>query len=134
MPPGRRKSGNPSTSTRNAVAQSTLSFNSKSTRVTKPSAADASTKKATSKLSEVALAEAVDHVQSEDLEPEPEVVNVPTRQQAKLVIAKDEAEQKAEKVSDSQLKRYWKAEEDKRKAPRGMTLAHLLRRSSRVRC
>jgi DNA polymerase delta subunit 4 len=119
MPPGRRKSGNPSVSSRNAAAQSTLSFNSKSARVTKPSAADASTKKVSSKISEAELGEAVDNVHSEDLNLEPEVAEVPIRQQAKPVAVKDEAEEKAEKISDPQLKRYWKAEEDKRKAPRG---------------
>ena len=121
MPPGRRKGGNTSASARNAAAQSTLSFNSKSARVTKSSATDASTKKATSKISETALAEAVDNVQSEDVVPEPEVVEVPIRQQTKPVAIKEEIELKAEKISDTQLKRYWKAEEDKRKAPRGMT-------------
>jgi DNA polymerase delta subunit 4 len=118
MPPARRKSGNTAASTRNAAAQPTLSFNSKSARVTKPSVGDASTEKAISKVSELALAEALEH--GEDAEPEPEVVEVPIRQQAaKPVVVKDEAEEKAEKISDSQLKRYWKAEEDKRKAPRG---------------
>jgi DNA polymerase delta subunit 4 len=120
MPPARRKSGNTAASTRNAAAQSTLSFNSKSVRVTKPSAGDASTEKAILKVSEPALAEALEHVQSEDAEPEPEVIEVPIRQQAvKPVAVKDETEEKAEKISDSQLKRYWKAEEDKRKTPRG---------------
>jgi hypothetical protein len=119
MPPGRRKSGNPSVSTRNAAAQSTLSFNSKSVRVTKPSAADASTKNISSKISEAELGEAVNNVHSEDLDLEPEVAEVPIRPQAKPVAVKDEAEEKAEKIANSQLKRYWKAEEDKRKAPRG---------------
>jgi DNA polymerase delta subunit 4 len=120
MPPTRRKSGNTAASTRNAAAQSTLSFNSKSARVTKPSAGDASTEKAAAKVSEPALAEALEHVQSEDAEPEPEAVEVPIRQQAvKPAVVKDEAEEKAEKISDSQLKRYWKVEEDKRKSPRG---------------
>jgi DNA polymerase delta subunit 4 len=119
MPPGRRKSGNPSASARNAAAQSTLSFNSKSARVTKPAAADASTKKALLEISEAALAEAVGSPHSEDIDTEAEAVEVPIRQQTKPVVAKDEAELKAEKVSDLQLKRYWNAEEDKRKAPRG---------------
>jgi DNA polymerase delta subunit 4 len=93
--------------------------------VTKPSAGDASTEKATSKVSKPAPAEALEDVQSEDVEPETEVVEVPIRQQvAKSVVVKDEAEEKAEKISDSQLKRYWKAEEDKRKAPRGNCSTH----------
>ena len=121
MPAGRRKGGNTPASARNAAAQSTISFNSKSARVTKSSATDASTKKATSKISATALAKAVDNLQSEDVVPEPDVVEVPIRQQTKAVAKKEEIELKAEKISDTQLKRYWKAEEDKRKAPRGMT-------------
>jgi hypothetical protein len=100
--------------------------------VTKPSAADASTKKISSKISDAALAEAVDNVRSEDLDPEPEVAEVPIRQQAKPVAVKDEAEEKAEKISDSQLKRYWQAEEDKRKAPRGTNHLHLVLCSRRI--
>ena len=121
MPPTRRKSGNSQASTRTAAAQSTLSFNAKSARVTKPAVRDAAGKKSTSKISQAALVEAVDSVQSEDVETEPKVVEVPVRQRAKPVIERDEAEQRAEKMSDAQLKRYWKAEEDKRKAPRGTT-------------
>lgn len=120
MPTGRRKSGTPRTAP-TAVAQSTLSFNSKTARVTKPSLNDAATKKATSKIPEVALVEAIDDApEPEQVDLEPEVVEVPVRQPAKPVVAKDEADLKAEKVSDAQLKRYWKAEEDTRKAPRGM--------------
>jgi DNA polymerase delta subunit 4 len=84
------------------------------------------------------VAEALEHVQSEDAEPEPEVTKVPIRQPAaKPVVVKDEAEEKAEKISDAQLKRYWKAEEDKRKAPRGNCLPRpglFLCRRSHIDC
>ena len=119
MPPSRRKSGNASTSSRNPAAQSTLAFNDKSARVTKPSAKDPSAKKATSRLSQASPQQDVEDAAHETVELKPEVTEVPIRQQPKAAIVKDEAEQKAEKVTDAQLKRYWKAEEDTRKAPRG---------------
>jgi hypothetical protein len=87
--------------------------------VTKPSAADASAKKISSKTTNIVPAEAVDHVRSEHLDPEPQVAEVAIGQQAKPVAVKDKAEEKAGRISDSQLKRYWQAEEDKRKAPNG---------------
>jgi hypothetical protein len=119
MPRGRRKSGNPSVSTRNAAAQPTLSFNSKSARVTKPSAGDGSAKTISSKTAKIVPAEAVGHVRSEHLDPKPQVAEVSIRQHAKPVAVKDKAEEKAGRISDSQLKRYWQAEEDQMKAPRG---------------
>ena len=119
MPPGRRKSAGTSRSTPTIAAQSILSFNSKSARVTKPSVNDASNKKTASKTSEAALTEAVNESQAETVELEPAVIEVPIRHQAKAAVVKDEVEKKAEKVSDSQLKKYWKAEEDMRLAPRG---------------
>jgi DNA polymerase delta subunit 4 len=106
MPPARRKSAQAS-----GNAQPTLSFNSKATRVTKPSAAEPLTKKS-AKL-EPALIEAITE-------------NVPTsevaiRQQTKTELAKpkDEVTLRAEKVTDTQIKKYWRKEEEVRKAPRG---------------
>jgi DNA polymerase delta subunit 4 len=107
MPPASRKSAQHS---RNA--QPTLSFNSKPTKVTKPAILDASIKK-TSKT-EPALVEAITN-------------NAPTsevalKQQIKTESnkPKDEATLKAERITDIQIKKYWKKEEDGRKAPRGM--------------
>lgn len=107
MPPARRKSGH---SSRNA--QPTLSFNSKPSRVTKSTASDPSTKKSTKKT-ETALVEAITN--------DAPVSEVALRQQVKAESAnpKDEAALQADKVTDAQIKKYWKREEDVRKAPRG---------------
>jgi DNA polymerase delta subunit 4 len=127
MPTTRRKAA-ATPSTRN---QSTLSFNNKSARITKPSQQDTTTttKKAQSKLSEP--------IQEVEIEtPEPETAEVDQQEQdgeteiaipvspvkkRKVVkgTAKSEREISAEKVTDAQIKKYWKAEEDARLAPRG---------------
>ena len=112
MPPSRRKSAQTS-----SHAQPTLSFHSKPTKVTKPTGS-ASTKKS-SKV-EPALFEAI----TEDL-PTSEVA---LRQQIKTESAKpkDEADLRAEKVTDAQIKKYWRKEEEVRKAPRGTGHLYLL--------
>lgn len=109
MPPARRKAAHTS---RNA--QPTLSFNSKPTRVTKPSVADSSVKKL--QKIEPGLVEVI----TEDA-PTSEVA---LRQQIKAEAAKpkDEITLEAEKVTNAQIKKYWKQEEDVRKAPRGMAV------------
>jgi hypothetical protein len=128
MPTTRRKAAaNPST--RN---QSTLSFNNKSARITKPSLQDTpATQKAQSKLSEP--------VQEVDIEtPEPETAEVevkpereeeteiaipvlpPKKRKTAKATGKSERELVADKITDAQIKKYWKAEEDARLAPRGM--------------
>lgn len=106
MPPARRKSAQAS-----GKPQPTLSFNAKTTKVTKPAAADPSIKKSTK--AQPGLAEAI----TEDA-PTSEVA---IRQQVKVELAKpkDEATLRAEKVTDAQVKEYWKKEENLRKAPRG---------------
>jgi DNA polymerase delta subunit 4 len=58
--------------------------------------------------------------------PEPEApttAEIAIEEQAKAEVAKPktEAEERAEKVTDAQIKRYWKSKEDERKAPRGET-------------
>ena len=132
-------------------AQSTLSFNNKSARITKPNTRqDDATKKAAAKLSDPEPARIDDEVttnQTSDSEDETEVAaaDVPpepdTRQvdiairespakplkakvktEKRIEAAKDERELAAEKVTDAQLKQYWKAEEDSRLAPRGKLL------------
>ena len=144
MPTTRRKQA-ATAATRN---QQTLSFNNKSARVTKPSIHDtsASGKKAQSKLSEPAEVETVEEVIPQ--EPEPESVPAPTTDPSEEQAAPQEIsvlvqpsqpiprrkksarsstsstvnnarESAASKVSDSQLKKYWKAEEETRLAPRG---------------
>ena len=110
MPPTRRKGGNAPAGSRNA--QSTLRFGSKS-RVTKPTVNDLPSK---SKKEQ----ELVSEPQSESL---PATHEVPIRQQkAEEVLSptpQSEEDVLANKISEAQVERYWKAEEKKRKAPRG---------------
>ncbi|KAF7505581.1 hypothetical protein GJ744_000661 [Endocarpon pusillum] len=105
MPPTRRKSAQSS-----GHAQHTLSFHSKPTKVIKSTGSALSTKKS-SKVGS-ALIEAI----TEDA-PTSEVA---LRQQIKKEAAKpkDEADLRAEKVTDAQIKKYWRKEEEVRKAPR----------------
>jgi DNA polymerase delta subunit 4 len=132
MPTTRRKAA-ATPSTRN---QSTLSFNNKSARITKPSQQDTpTTKKAQSKLSEP-----IQEIEIETPEPETAEVEVEAEQDGtgiaipvspvkkrkiSKVAGKSEREVSAEKVTDAQIKKYWKAEEDARLAPRGMFFLRL---------
>ncbi|OAG42932.1 hypothetical protein AYO21_02883 [Fonsecaea monophora] len=157
MPRTRKSATRPSQS-----LQSTLSFNNKSARVTKPSANAQRDEHSASakKLVEVAdrdrlqtepevvevkneltleeteegsqdikaeVAVPSQSVEPEEAEQEEEVeeeieVEVKTRsrrkQKAQAAGDKDQRELAAEKVTDSQLKKYWQAEEDSRLAPR----------------
>ena len=124
MPP-KRKSGGTTSRNSSQAAQSTLSFNSKSARVTKPSATSPSASKAsTRKVSTLEQELELDRndVQTTSLtpdpepEPEPTSPSIPTR--SKPQPTGDEAQQKADKVTDLQIKRYWQAEEATRLAPR----------------
>lgn len=140
-----RKSKATSHSTSSA-AQSRLSFNNNTARVTKPStrADDASKRLESSKLRDSAQVQLEDEVheikspqteiKSADVEvtPEPETKDVdvairssplkasePLKKTTTTNPVKDEREKQAEKVTDAQIKKYWKAEEDSRLAPRG---------------
>ncbi|KAK6381426.1 hypothetical protein LTS17_004484 [Exophiala oligosperma] len=131
MPPrGRRSKGSTPTH-----AQSRLSFNN-SARVTKPGTRqDDSAKKAASKLSEVTQAP-VEH-EIETPEPEADELQATPESESKSkeidvairesplkpkttnpkakkipVPDKDERELSAEKITDAQIRKYWKAEED----------------------
>jgi hypothetical protein len=106
MPLARRKNAHSS-----GNAQPTLSFHSKPTKVTKPTASPPGIKK--KPKVEPALLETI-------------IQDAPTseialRQQIKTEAAKpkDEATLQAEKVSEAMIKQYWKKEEDVRRAPRG---------------
>lgn len=112
MPPARRKSSGPSA----RGAQSTLSFGNRA-KVTKPSIAPVS------KLSK-AEPGVIESVTKAISTPEPEApttADIAIEEQALAEVAKPktEAEERAEKVTDAQIKRYWKIREDERKAPRG---------------
>lgn len=147
MPPRTRKAKSTASGSH---AQSRLSFNNNSARVTKANRQDdATSQKASSKLSAPAQAIIEDEVVNgaESIQPTnpEEVVQVTNsldfevgteardatvretpRKKKKpsnkttTVPAKDERESLAEKVTDAQIKKYWKAEEDGRLAPRGM--------------
>ena len=128
MPPTRRKSSNP-TSAR--VAQPTLTFHSRSNKVTKPNLPSTSEE---SKLVKVKPEEVLKAVELATPSPGPEDGDVQTehgsttaelaiKEQVKIEQAtpKSAADERAEKITDAQIKRYWKAKEDERKAPRGMS-------------
>jgi len=108
-----RTSGGPATK----GAQSTLSFGGNRSKVTKPTAAVAKGKK-----------EVSEPIKAEILTAEPEVGHVTSetavaeQAQVELSKPKTEAEKLAEKVSDAQIKKYWRAREAERIAPRGMWL------------
>lgn len=146
MARGRKAKGTPT-----SQAQSTLSFNN-STRVTKPGTRHDTSKK-TSRLSDQSqeqLEHEVKDIETPELnekpattaevpvpaEPESESTQVetleaelPTKPQAKKKTKsaqKDERELAAEKVTDAQIKKYWKAEEATRLAPRSTFVSCLL--------
>ena len=135
MPTTRRKAGG---STARNAKQPTLSFNAKPGRVTKPTVSTAtSSKKASNDLPEPAQEEVIEETTISTPEPEvqleaePEEISVairssppkPTPKKKKTArtssTSVDIREQQAAKVTDAQIKKYWKAEEDSRLAPRG---------------
>ncbi|KAF4214403.1 hypothetical protein CNMCM8980_002540 [Aspergillus fumigatiaffinis] len=123
MPTTRRRGGNTAAS---RSGQSTLSFGGKS-RVTKPSATSTRSQK-TKDLAPISAAvsstEAVpdpDQVPVAPSEPsQPHVAELAVRQQAREEIQQplSEEDQKAIKITEQELQRYWKKEEQTRKAPR----------------
>lgn len=163
MPRGRKSKA--STGSPASQAQATLSFNSKSARVTKPTTRQDEGKKKTptKSLSEPAQAqieeevtaiqppEPEEEVQSVDVDVTPEaessLINVtnsvtpaevqtqsprPKTRRAQGQADKDVRELAAEKVTDAQIKRYWRAEEDSRLAPRGTSTCFFAHRPSKV--
>lgn len=132
MPPTRRKSSAPT-----AHAQKTLAFGTHSNKVTKPTTAPPTSKplsnsksslpaKPSPLISEVSTREEpVDAPQNP--KPEHEEISIPAADQGLAFRVSgtkpslhDEFDNQARKVSDAQVKRYWKGKEDERKAPRGM--------------
>ncbi|KAI1624622.1 DNA polymerase delta, subunit 4 [Exophiala viscosa] len=124
-------------------AQSTLTFNN-STRVTKPGARHDDSKES-SRLSNSAQShqeEEVKDIETPEVDEEPATIEVPEPEAestqveiaapgtpAKLASSqkpkskkkateKDDRKLAAEKVTDAQIKKYWRAEEDSRLAPR----------------
>lgn len=127
MPSTRPK---PSGST--ARAQQTLAFGPNSNKVTKPSLPAASKKKSSlTPTDSERLQKAVADISTPSPAPEDEYPPLPEQQlespralairgqgAAKVEDVKSEAEEKGGKVSDAQVKRYWKGKEDERIAPR----------------
>ncbi|KAH3526822.1 hypothetical protein KXV64_004089 [Aspergillus fumigatus] len=123
MPTTRRRRGNTAAS---RSGQSTLSFGGKS-RVTKPSATSTQSQK-TKHLEPISAAvsstEEVpdpDQVPAAPSEPsQPHVAELAVRQQAQEEIQQplSEEDQKAIRITEQELQRYWKKEEQTRKAPR----------------
>ena len=120
MPVTRRKSSNRALI---GNSQPTLTFNSRSARVTKP------TVEHTSKLTKKAAAK-VDSIVSDEqtIPPSPltteEEVALAVRSneeetEAERAVEETEAGRQARKITAVQIKKYWRAKEDERKAPRG---------------
>ncbi|RHZ45651.1 putative DNA polymerase delta subunit 4 [Aspergillus thermomutatus] len=123
MPTTRRRGGNTAAS---RSGQSTLSFGGKS-RVTKPSATSARSQKtkdlepisaSVTSTEEVSEPEQVPVAPSEPSKPH--VAELAVRQQAREEIRQplSEEDQKAIKITEQELQRYWKKEEEKRRGPR----------------
>jgi DNA polymerase delta subunit 4 len=123
MPPRRRAVG-PKTS-----AQPTLSFNNRAGKVTKPASTH------TSKANENAAAKAEKLLEPVEID-EPtttseaidaQIEEVPTTSELAIRAQTEQqkqeptsqAEVKAAKITDVQIKTYWKVKEDERRAPRG---------------
>jgi DNA polymerase delta subunit 4 len=120
MPATKRKSNSLGRS------QPPLSFNNSSAKITKPSIGGASTSSKSHKLIKEEHSDSVsipspgpDEVDSQ-IEDVPTTTELAIRQQVEEEKkVKSEQEIRAEAVSDAQIKRYWKAKEAERKAPRG---------------
>jgi len=122
MPPTRRKPSNPTTRT-----QTPLSFGPNSNKITKPTTTAPTSKKSSkaesTKLEKAIIAEvstsppAPEDVQ--ELIPESPSRGLPMRDQAAPKQAHgSEIEQKAAKVPETQIRKYWRGKEDERIAPR----------------
>ncbi|KAH8425017.1 putative DNA polymerase delta subunit 4 [Aspergillus melleus] len=121
MPPARRRGGNTAAQ---RSGQSTLSFGSKS-RVTKPSATTPSQKSkdldALTILPGKPSHDAISEPEESPATPsEPHVAEIAVKDQAQTEIQQPltEEEEKALKVTEQDLRQYWKKEEAKRRAPR----------------
>ncbi|KAL9109191.1 MAG: hypothetical protein Q9227_006116 [Pyrenula ochraceoflavens] len=123
MPPRGRKPA--ATSTR--PNQSTLAFNSKSARVSKPSATEAakSNKKSAKQIEptaavveEIAKAEVAPPEEEEEQHPTYSEAAIQEQAQTEVEKPKDDFDIKAAVISDKALRTYWRKEEESRIAPR----------------
>ncbi|KAL8907352.1 MAG: hypothetical protein Q9207_001470 [Kuettlingeria erythrocarpa] len=138
MPPGRRgrPPGSSNGSKSRPTPQSTLAFGGRSNKITKPSVPPPSSKKAskpnerqTKDISQVIEDETpaaeADEVKDEVVDEDQSLAEgrettfaIREREARKEEEAVDPAEEKARTVSDAAVKRYWRAKEEERKAPR----------------
>ena len=135
MPTTRRK--NPSSNSR---AQPKLAFNARSNKITKPSVAAPSKSLKTEGTAADKLSDATtDDIHVSSVPQIPDDVDLQTEEQntaSELVIRpqvlaesekRTESEERAARITDAQLKVYWKSKEDERKAPRGtLSTIHLV--------
>ena len=124
MPPRGRPRGRGSARATSRSTQPTLAFDSHSNKITKPSTSVSSRP---DKLDRKDAAKAL-----ESLTPDPPINVIdeapkeielsirPVEKATVLAIAPDADDEKAGKISEAQIKRYWKAKEEERIAPRGM--------------
>ena len=113
-------------------AQSTLAFGNKS-RVTKPSLPILSAKKQAA-TSTVQVKTPDSPVVEVEAEPTAEDSVVQKQAEEEIhIVSRSPEEERAAKVSDVQLKRYWQQRESERKAPRGTTALDQLLRIYRPR-
>ncbi|MCJ1288188.1 hypothetical protein MMC26_007543 [Xylographa opegraphella] len=122
MPAPRRKSGNAASTAR---SQQPLSFHVRSNKITKPSvsaAAKSLDKADAKKLIEAAETASPSPAAEEadvQIEEEPTTAELAIRSQVEAEKKeRTDAEVRASKITDAQVKRYWKKKEDERKAPR----------------
>lgn len=114
MPPGRRKSTRPTTS------QRTLAFGPHPNKVTKPNQPAPTTLKKTSLLTPQNLPLTPSPPPSAPEAIKSPEANLTIREQKTKIVTKSEAEERAAKVGDGDVRRYWRTNEAERKAPRGM--------------
>jgi DNA polymerase delta subunit 4 len=112
--------------TRKPSAQSTISFGGNHSKITKPGAASQDKNKtskfpviakSTEDVVELPIVEEPGHVSSETAISKHAEVEIDT-----LKTKKTEDERRAEAITDMQIKKYWRAREAERIAPRGESL------------
>ena len=122
MPPRGRPRGRGFARAATRSTQPTLAFDAHSNKITKPS------------ISTASRSDKLDHKNAvkalKSLTPDPPIVEIdeapkeielsirPVERSTVLAIAPDANDAQAGKISEAQIKRYWKAKEDERIAPR----------------
>ncbi|KAF9762151.1 hypothetical protein IL306_003528 [Fusarium sp. DS 682] len=118
MPATRRSTASTRSRGPPAKGQSTLSFSNK---VTKPVPKNAKKSAISASVAKVDPSQLVKQREVEDIvvnDPEPIEVEVETQLEAVPEPEKSESELRAEKITDAQIKKYWKSIEDQWTTPR----------------